>query len=73
MENGDIAGLVKIFYGLLIALAVGGGLLLIVTLLVKEGGIFDTALGEILNSIIEQIKSTISGGAGVIPPATEVQ
>ena len=54
-ESSEIgSGFVKIFYGILLALAICAGMYAIVTPLVVEGGFFDTALNGVLNEIITE-------------------
>ena len=55
-ESSEIgSGFVKIFYGILISLAVCAGLYAIVTPLVAEGGFFDTSLKTVLDHIMQDI------------------
>ena len=57
-ESSEIgSGFVKIFYGILLTLAICGGMYAIVTPLVAEGAFFDKAL----NSVLEQIMLDING------------
>ena len=61
-ESSEIgSGFVKIFYGILLALAICAGIYAIVTPLVSEGGFFDTSL----NAVLDQIMAEISGLHGV--------
>ena len=61
-ESSEIgSGFVKIFYGILLALAICAGIYAIVTPLVTQGGFFDTSL----NSVLNQIMAEISGLLGV--------
>lgn len=61
-ESSEIgSGFVKIFYGILLALAICAGIYAIVTPLVSEGGFFDTSL----NAVLDQIMAEISGLLGV--------
>lgn len=54
-ENGEISGFVKLFYGVLVALAVGTGMYLIITGLVADGGFFDVTLDAVLDTIKTKI------------------
>ncbi|MBQ8519472.1 MAG: hypothetical protein IJ455_07735 [Agathobacter sp.] len=61
-ESSEIgSGFVKIFYGILLALAICAGIYAIVTPLVTAGGFFDTSL----NAVLDQIMAEISGLLGV--------
>lgn len=61
-ESSEIgSGFVKIFYGILLALAICAGIYAIVTPLVTTGGFFDTSL----NAVLDQIMAEISGLLGV--------
>ena len=61
-ESSEIgSGFVKIFYGILLALAICAGIYAIVTPLVTEGGFFETSL----NAVLDQIMAEISGLLGV--------
>lgn len=63
-ESSEIgSGFVKIFYGILLALAICAGIYAIVTPLVTAGGFFDTSL----NAVLDQIMAEISGLLGVAP------
>ena len=59
-ESSEIgSGFVKIFYGILITLAICAGLYAIVTPLVAEGGFFDTSITEVLNKIMGEVKTML--------------
>ena len=61
-ESSEIgSGFVKIFYGILLALAICAGIYAIVTPLVSKGGFFDTSL----NAVLDQIMAEIGGLLGV--------
>ena len=63
-ESSEIgSGFVKIFYGILLALAICAGIYAIVTPLVSQGGFFDTSL----NAVLDQIMAEINGLLGVTP------
>jgi len=60
-ESSEIgSGFVKIFYGILLALAICAGIYAIVTPLVTSGGFFDTSL----NAVLDQIMAEINGLLG---------
>lgn len=55
-ESSEIgSGFVKIFYGILITLAICAGLYSIVTPLVAEGGFFDQSITQVLGTIMNEI------------------
>ena len=59
-ESSEIgSGFVKIFYGILIALAICAGLYAIVTPLVSSGGFFDTSLKTVLDYIMIDINGLL--------------
>ena len=59
-ESSEIgSGFVKIFYGILISLAVCAGLYAIVTPLVSEGGFFDASLKTVLDHIMLDINGLL--------------
>ena len=59
-ESSEIgSGFVKIFYGILLALAICAGIYAIVTPLVAEGGFFDTSLNGVLEEIMTQINGLL--------------
>ena len=61
-ESSEIgSGFVKIFYGILLALAICAGIYAIVTPLVSEGGFFDTSI----KAVLDQIMIKINGLLGV--------
>ena len=63
-ESSEIgSGFVKIFYGILLALAICTGIYAIVTPLVAANGFFDTSLNGVLN----QIMTEINGLLGLTP------
>lgn len=59
-ESSEVgSGFVKIFYGILITLAICAGIYAIVTPLVAEGGFFDLSMAEVLESIMSEIQGVI--------------
>ena len=59
-ESSEVgSGFVKIFYGILITLAICAGIYAIVTPLVAEGGFFELSLAEVLESIMSEIRGFI--------------
>jgi len=59
-ESSEIgSGFIKIFYGILIALAICAGLYAIVTPLVSEGGFFDTSMNAVLDHIMIDINELL--------------
>lgn len=59
-ESSEIgSGFVKIFYGILLALAICAGMYAIVTPLVSEGGFFDTSIHSVLDGIMGDINETL--------------
>lgn len=60
-ESSEVgSGFVKIFYGILITLAICAGIYAIVTPLVAEGGFFDDSMTEVLNNIMNEIRGFLS-------------
>lgn len=60
-ESSEIgSGFVKIFYGILLALAICAGIYAIVTPLVSDGGFFDTSLNGVLNQIMTEINGLLA-------------
>jgi len=53
------SGFVKIFYGILITLAICAGIYAIVTPLVAEGGFFDASIQQVLDNIMAQISGML--------------
>ena len=60
-------GFIKIFYGILLALAICAGIYAIATPLVAQGGYFDKSLMEVLGNIMEDINE-LAGIADVPNP-----
>ena len=59
-ESSEIgSGFVKIFYGILLTLAICAGIYAIVTPLVSEGGFFDTSMESVLNQIMTEINGLL--------------
>lgn len=59
-ESSEIgSGFVKIFYGILLALAICAGIYAIVTPLVSSGGFFDTSLTAVLDKIMREINGLL--------------
>ena len=55
-ESSEIgSGFIKIFYGILITLAICAGIYAIVTPLVAQGGYFDDSLMDVLGKIMADI------------------
>lgn len=60
-ESSEIgSGFVKIFYGILLALAICAGIYAIVTPLVATGGFFDTSLNGVLDQIMDKINTLLT-------------
>ena len=60
-ESSEIgSGFVKIFYGILLALAICAGIYAIVTPLVSDGGFFDTSINSVLDEIMADITSIMN-------------
>ena len=59
-ESSEIgSGFVKIFYGILLALAICAGIYAIVTPLVSTGGYFDDAIQSVLDKIMLDINGLL--------------
>lgn len=59
-ESSEIgSGFIKIFYGILIALAICAGLYAIVTPLVSTGGFFDVSINAVLDRIMVDINQLL--------------
>jgi len=59
-ESSEVgSGFVKIFYGILITLAICAGIYAIVTPLVAEGGFFDASIQQVLDNIMAQISGML--------------
>ena len=59
-ESSEIgSGFVKIFYGILISLAICAGLYAIVTPLVMKGGFFETSINSVLDEVMGDIHETL--------------
>ncbi len=59
-ESSEIgSGFVKIFYGILLALAICAGIYAIVTPLVTKDGFFDQSIHAVLNEVIEDINGIL--------------
>lgn len=59
-ESSEIgSGFVKIFYGILITLAICAGLYSIVTPLVSVGGFFDQSIAQVLGTIMSEINGKL--------------
>jgi len=59
-ESSEVgSGFVKIFYGILIILAICAGIYAIVTPLVAEGGFFDASIQQVLDNIMAQISGML--------------
>lgn len=57
-ESSEIgSGFVKIFYGILISLAICAGIYAIVTPLVAKDGFFDTSMNSVLTEVMSDINS----------------
>ena len=60
-ESSEIgSGFVKIFYGILLALAICAGIYAIVTPLVSDGGFFDTSINSVLDEIMADITNIMN-------------
>ena len=74
-ESSEIgSGFVKIFYGILLTLAICAGIYAIATPLVSEGGFFDNSLNSVLDGIMLDINESLDGevtDSPVMPPAGE--
>lgn len=59
-ESSEIgSGFVKIFYGILLTLAICAGMYAIVTPLVADGGFFDLSITNVLNQIMSEINTLL--------------
>ena len=59
-ESSEIgSGFVKIFYGILLALAICAGIYAIVTPLVAEEGFFDTSMNAVLSEVMSDINGIL--------------
>lgn len=59
-ESSEIgSGFVKIFYGILLALAICAGIYAIVTPLVTQGGFFDKSMNAVLNEVMGDINGIL--------------
>jgi len=59
-ESSEIgSGFVKIFYGILLALAICAGIYAIVTPLVTEGGFFDKSINSVLTEVMGDINGIL--------------
>lgn len=64
-ESSEIgSGFVKIFYGILLALAICAGIYAIVTPLVSKEGFFDTSINSVLDGIMVDINETLDANNG---------
>ena len=75
IENGEISGFIKVFYGILITLAVCGGLYAIMSSLVQRNSFFENMLmNDILNPIQTYINTMVEdskvlpGGGDTVDP-----
>ena len=60
-ESSEIgSGFVKIFYGILLTLAICAGIYAIVTPLVSEGQFFDVSIQSVLDQIMLKINGLLS-------------
>ncbi|MBP3676728.1 MAG: hypothetical protein J6I97_00120 [Agathobacter sp.] len=60
-ESSEIgSGFVKIFYGILLTLAICAGIYAIVTPLVAEGQFFDVSIQSVLDQIMLKINGLLS-------------
>ena len=60
-ESSEIgSGFVKIFYGILLALAICAGIYAIVTPLVSDGGFFDTSINSVLDESMMDITNIMN-------------
>lgn len=63
-ESSEIgSGFVKIFYGILLTLAICAGIYAIVTPLVAEGQFFDVSIQSVLDQIMLKINGLLSATA----------
>ena len=59
-ESSEIgSGFVKIFYGILLALAICAGIYAIVTPLVQKGGFFDKSINSVLTDVMGDINGIL--------------
>lgn len=59
-ESSEIgSGFVKIFYGILLALAICAGIYAIVTPLVTKDGFFDKSINAVLNEVMGDINGIL--------------
>ena len=59
-ESSELgSGFIKIFYGILIGLAICAGLCAIVTPLVSAGGFFDVSINAVLDHIMVDINQLL--------------
>ncbi len=59
-ESSEIgSGFVKIFYGILLALAICAGIYAIVTPLVAKDGFFDKSMNAVLNEVMGDINGIL--------------
>ena len=59
-ESSEVgSGFVKIFYGILITLAICAVIYAIVTPLLAEGGFFDASIQQVLDNIMAQISGML--------------
>lgn len=59
-ESSEIgSGFVKIFYGILLALAICAGIYSIVTPLVAKDGFFDKSMNAVLNEVMGDINGIL--------------
>lgn len=59
-ESSEIgSGFVKIFYGILLALAICAGIYAIVTPLVAKDGFFDRSMNAVLNEVMSDINGIL--------------